>query len=213
MCVTMKKIRILIVDDHTVVRGGLRLFLLAFPDLELIGEASSGEMALELCKLHEPDVVIMDILMPGMNGIDATHQIRTKFPATQVIALTSFPDDQLVRDAINAGAAGYLLKTTSAKELVEAIRAVEQGKSVFSPEAEKILAQRKQESYYHEDLTKREWEIYRLVMVGKNNGEIAQELVISVSTVKYHVSNILSKLGVKNRAEAIAYAVQHRLVE
>ncbi len=209
----MKKIRILIVDDHTVVRGGLRLFLLAFPDLELIGEASSGEMALELCKLHEPDVVIMDILMPGMNGIDATHQIRTKFPATQVIALTSFPDDQLVRDAINAGAAGYLLKTTSAKELVEAIRAVEQGKSVFSPEAEKILAQRKQESYYHEDLTKREWEIYRLVMVGKNNGEIAQELVISVSTVKYHVSNILSKLGVKNRAEAIAYAVQHRLVE
>lgn len=209
----MKKIRILIVDDHTVVRGGLRLFLLAFPDLELIGEASSGEMALELCKLHEPDVVIMDILMPGMNGIDATHQIRTKFPATQVIALTSFPDDQLVRDAINAGAAGYLLKTTSAKELVEAIRAVEQGKSVFSPEAEKILAQRKQESYYHDDLTKREWEIYRLVMVGKNNGEIAQELVISVSTVKYHVSNILSKLGVKNRAEAIAYAVQHRLVE
>lgn len=209
----MKKIRILIVDDHTVVRGGLRLFLLAFPDLELIGEASSGEMALELCKLHEPDVVIMDILMPGMNGIDATHQIRTKFPATQVIALTSFPDDQLVRDAINAGAAGYLLKTTSAKELVEAIRAVEQGKSVFSPEAEKILAQRKQESYYHDDLTKREWEIYRLVMVGKNNGEIAQELVISVSTVKYHVSNIFSKLGVKNRAEAIAYAVQHRLVE
>lgn len=209
----MKKIRILIVDDHTVVRGGLRLFLLAFPDLELIGEASSGEMALELCKLHEPDVVIMDILMPGMNGIDATHQIRTKFPATQVIALTSFPDDQLVRDAINAGAAGYLLKTASAKELVEAIRAVEQGKSVFSPEAEKILAQRKQESYYHDDLTKREWEIYRLVMVGKNNGEIAQELVISVSTVKYHVSNIFSKLGVKNRAEAIAYAVQHRLVE
>jgi DNA-binding NarL/FixJ family response regulator len=209
----MKKIRILIVDDHTVVRGGLRLFLLAFPDLELIGEASSGEMALELCKLQEPDVVIMDILMPGMNGIDATHQIRTKFPATQVIALTSFPDDQLVRDAINAGAAGFLLKTTSAKELVEAIRAVEQGKSVFSPEAEKILAQRKQESYYHDDLTKREWEIYRLVMVGKNNGEIAQELVISVSTVKYHVSNILSKLGVKNRAEAIAYAVQHRLVE
>jgi NarL family two-component system response regulator LiaR len=209
----MKKIRILIVDDHTVVRGGLRLFLLAFPDLELIGEASSGEMALELCKLQEPDVVIMDILMPGMNGIDATHQIRTKFPATQVIALTSFPDDQLVRDAINAGAAGFLLKTTSAKELVEAIRAVEQGKSVFSPEAEKILAQRKQESYYHDDLTKREWEIYRLVMVGKNNGEIAQELVISVSTVKYHVSNILSKLGVKNRAEAIAYAVQHRLVD
>ncbi len=209
----MNKIRVLIVDDHTVVRGGLRLFLLAFPDLELIGEASSGEMALELCKLHAPDVVIMDLLMPGMNGIEATHQIHSKHSAIRIIALTSFPDDQLVRDAINAGASGYLLKTATATELVDAIRSVAYGKTVFSPEAEKILAQKTQAAYYHDDLTKREWEIYHLVMVGKNNNEIANELIISVATVKYHVSNILSKLGVKNRAEAIAYAVQHRLLD
>jgi len=209
----MEKIRILIVDDHTVVRGGLRLFLLAFPDLDLVGEASSGQMAIDLCKIHQPDVVIMDIIMPGMNGIETTHQIRTKFPDMKVIALTSFPDEQLVLDVIEAGASGYLLKTTSATELVEAIRDVTAGKKVFSKEIEKLLIQKSQKSFYHEDLTRREWEIFHLVMIGKSNSEIADELIISVSTVKYHVSNILSKLGVKNRAEAIAYAVQHRLVD
>lgn len=209
----MEKIRVLIVDDHTVVRGGLRLFLLAFPDLDLVGEASSGQMAIDLCKIHQPDVVIMDLIMPGMNGIETTHQIRTKFPDMKVIALTSFPDEQLVLDVIEAGASGYLLKTISATELVEAIRDVTAGKKVFSKEIEKLLVQKSQKSFYHEDLTRREWEIFHLVMIGKSNSEIADELVISVSTVKYHVSNILSKLGVKNRAEAIAYAVQHRLVD
>ena len=209
----MEKIRILIVDDHTVVRGGLRLFLLAFPDLDLVGEASSGQMAIDLCKIHQPDVVIMDIIMPGMNGIETTHQIRTKFPDMKVIALTSFPDEQLVLDVIEAGASGYLLKTTSATELVEAIRDVTAGKKVFSKEIEKLLIQKSQKSFYHEDLTRREWEIFHQVMIGKSNSEIADDLIISVSTVKYHVSNILSKLGVKNRAEAIAYAVQHRLVD
>ena len=209
----MEKIRVLIVDDHTVVRGGLRLFLLAFPDLDLVGEASSGQMAIDLCKIHQPDVVIMDLIMPGMNGIETTHQIRTKFPDMKVIALTSFPDEQLVLDVIEAGASGYFLKTTSATELVEAIRDVTAGKKVFSKEIEKLLVQKSQKSFYHEDLTRREWEIFHLVMIGKSNSEIAGELVISVSTVKYHVSNILSKLGVKNRAEAIAYAVQHRLVD
>ena len=131
----------------------------------------------------------------------------------KVIALTSFPDEQLVLDVIEAGASGYLLKTTSATELVEAIRDVTAGKKVFSKEIEKLLVQKSQKSFYHEDLTRREWEIFHLVMIGKSNSEIAGELVISVSTVKYHVSNILSKLGVKNRAEAIAYAVQHRLVD
>jgi len=209
----MEKIRVLVVDDHTVVRGGLRLFLLAFPDLDLVGEASSGQMAIDLCKIHQPNVVIMDLLMPDMNGIESTHQIRTKFPDTKVIALTSFPDEQLILDVIDAGASGYLLKTSSATELVEAIRDVAEGKKVFSKEIEKLLVQKSQKSYFHEDLTKREWEIFHLVMIGKSNPEIANELVISVSTVKYHISNILSKLSVKNRAEAIAYAVQHRLVD
>jgi len=209
----MKKIRVLIVDDHTVVRGGLRLFLLAFSDLELIGEASSGEMALELCRVNEPDVVIMDLLMPGLSGVDATRQILSKNPDIKVIALTSFPDDQLVKDAVKAGASGYLLKTASATELVDAIRAVAQGKKIFSPEAEKVLNQISENSFYHKDLTKREWEIFRLVMAGNSNAEIANVLVVSVATVKYHVSNILSKLGVKNRSEAIAYAVQHRLTD
>ncbi len=210
---TMEKICVLIVDDHTVVRGGLRLFLLAFQDLDLVGEASSGQMAIDLCRIHQPDVVIMDLIMPGMNGIETTYQIRSKFPDIKVIALTSFPDEQLVLDVIEAGASGYLLKTTSATELVEAIRDVKAGKKVFSKEIEKLLVQKSQKSFYHEDLTKREWEIFHQVMIGKSNSEIANELVISVSTVKYHVSNILSKLSVKNRAEAIAYAVQHRLVD
>lgn len=209
----MKKIRILIVDDHTVVRGGLRLFLLAFPDLEVVGEANSGRWAIELCGLYEPDVVIMDLLMPDMSGIEATRQIRSKFPKTHVVALTSFPDEQLVRDAIAAGATGYLIKTASATELVDAIRAAAQGKSVLSPEATKAIQNQSGKPFYHESLTDRELQVLHMIVNGKSNAEIAAEMIISLSTVKYHVSNILSKLGVKNRSEAIAYARQHRLID
>lgn len=209
----MNKIRVLIVDDHTVVRGGLRLFLMAFHDLELVGEASTGQMAIELCKLHKPDIVIMDLIMPGLNGIEATLQIRTMNPKTKVIALTSFPNDQLVKDAIKAGVSGYLLKTVSPADLVSAIQSVAQGKTAFSAEVEKVIADNDETILYHETLTQREWDVYHLLMHGKSNAEISKKLVISVATVKYHISNILSKLDVKNRSEAIAYAVHHHLME
>ncbi len=209
----MEKIRVLIVDDHTVVRGGLKLFLLAFPELELVGEASTGQMAIDLCKLYEPDVVLMDLIMPGLSGIEATRQIRSKFPNIQVIALTSFTEEQLVHDALAAGAISYLLKSISPADLVDAIREAAQGKSVIASEVKHVLSQRADNLLHHETLTPREWQIFRSVMAGNTNAEIATELVISVSTVKFHVSNILSKLGVTNRSEAIAYAVQHRLMD
>lgn len=209
----MKKIRVLIVDDHTVVRGGLKLFLLAFPELELVGEASTGQMAIELCKLYEPDVVLMDLIMPGLSGIEATRQIRSKFPNIQVIALTSFTEEQLVHDALAAGAISYLLKSISPADLVDAIRKAAHDKAVIAPEVKHVLAQQSDNLLHHETLTNREWQIFRSLMAGNTNAEIAQKLVISVSTVKFHVSNILSKLGVTNRSEAIAYAIQHHLMD
>lgn len=208
-----RKIRVLVADDHSVVRGGLRLFMLAFSDLELVGEAENGNQAIELCRLYEPDVVLMDLMMPDINGVEATREIKNKFPKTNVLVLTSFPEQQLVHDAIAAGATGYMLKTASAQELVEAIRSAARGQLTLSPEAVKALSKKSEVTAYHQALTNREWEVYHLVIGGKSNIEISIELQVGVSTVKYHVSNILSKLGVRNRSEAIAYAVQHRLIE
>lgn len=208
-----RKIRVLVADDHSVVRGGLRLFMLAFSDLELVGEAENGNQAIELCRLYEPDVVLMDLMMPDINGVEATREIKIKFPKTNVLVLTSFPEQQLVHDAIAAGATGYMLKTASAQELVEAIRSAARGQLTLSPEAVKALAKKTEVTAYHQALTNREWEVYHLVIGGKSNTEISIELQVGVSTVKYHVSNILSKLGVRNRSEAIAYAVQHRLID
>lgn len=205
------RIRVFVVDDHAVVRGGLRLFLLAFPDMELVGEASGGEDAVQSCAGNHPDVVLMDLMMPGMNGVEATRAIRRISPQTQVIALTSFPDNQWVQDALEAGAIGYLLKTTEAAELAEAIRAAHAGRSILAPEAANALIHQKGGSPLHQALTEREWEIYRLLLEGKTNAEIAAYLVIGISTVKYHVSRVLSKLGVSSRSEAIAYGVQHHL--
>jgi len=208
-----KKIRVLIADDHSVVRSGLRLFMLAFSDLELVGEAENGNQAIEFCRLYEPDVVLMDLMMPDISGVEATREISIKFPKTKVLVLTSFPEQQLVHDAIAAGAIGYMLKTTSALDLVDAIRNAARGQSTFAPEAEKALTRKNEVSTYHQALTNREWEVFRLLIEGKSNTEISMELMVGISTVKYHVSNILSKLGVRNRSEAIAYAVQHRLIE
>lgn len=205
-------IRVLVVDDHAVVRGGLRLFMLAFPDLELVGEASNGEEAVCLCKDVHPDVVLMDLMMPVMNGVEAIRSIRRLSPETQIIALTSFPDEQLVQDALKAGAIGYMLKNAQATELADAIRAARGGKSTLAPEAATALVRHASDSVLHQALTDREWEVYRLLLAGKKNAEIASDLVVEISTVKYHVSQILSKLGVKSRSEAIAYGVQHHLV-
>jgi len=207
-----ERITVLVVDDHSVVRGGLRLFLLAFPDLELIGEAGSGEEAVQFCAMRRPDVVLMDLMMPGMSGVEATRGVRRVSPQTQVIALTSFLDHQLVQDVLEAGAIGYMLKSAQAAELAEAIRAARGGKATLAREATTSLIHQKGSTPLHQELTEREWEVYRLLLEGKTNAEIAAELVVGISTVKYHVSRLLSKLGVSSRAEAIAYGVQHHLV-
>ncbi len=206
------RIKVLVVDDHTVVRGGLRLFLLAFPEMELVGEAGSGEEAVRFCAANHPDVVLMDLMMPGIGGVEATRIIRHESPHIQVIALTSFPDNQLVQDVLEAGAIGYLLKNADAAEIAGAIRAARSGRATLAPEAASALMQQKNGSGLHQELTEREWEVYRLLLEGKTNADIAAKLVVGLSTVKYHVSRVLSKLGVSSRSEAIAYGIQHHLV-
>jgi len=207
-------IRVLLVDDHAVVRSGLSAFLLAFDDLELVGEASSGEEAVRLCDRLQPDVVLMDLVMPGMDGAQATRAIRDKCPAIQVIALTSFKEQELVEGAMEAGAIGYLLKNVSADELAGAIRAAHAGRPTLAPEAAQALIQATREPQkIGFDLTQREREVLALLVQGLNNPEIAERLVVSRSTAKFHVSSILSKLGVASRTEAVALAVKEGLLD
>ena len=209
----MKHIRVLIADDHAVVRNGLRFFLLAYDDLEPVGEAASGEDCITLCGQLRPDVVLMDLMMPGIGGVAAIRAIHQQYPATQVIALTSFVDDQTVQAALKAGAISYLLKNVSAEELVEAIQAAHRGHATLAPEATQALVHSISDppapGY---DLTAREKEVLHLMIDGLNNQEIGTRLVIGLSTVKFHVSSILSKLGVSSRAEAVAVALQRRLL-
>jgi two-component system, NarL family, response regulator LiaR len=205
-------IRVMLVDDHTMVRRGLATFLKVFDDLELAGEAESGEIALELCAKILPDVVLMDLMMPEMDGATATRLIRTQFPEVQVVALTSFKDQQMVQNALEAGAIGYLLKNVSADELARAIRAAHSGHATLSPQAAQALVNAaSQPPVPGHDLTEREREVLALLVEGLNNTQIASRLVVSPSTIKTHVSHILSKLGVASRTEAVAQAMRYRL--
>jgi len=210
-----KPIRVMLVDDHAVVRSGLSAFLMAYDELELVGEASNGEKAIQDCQRLLPDVVLMDLVMPEMDGATATGLIREKCPNTQVIALTSFKEKELVEGALKAGAIGYLLKDVSADELVKAIRSAAAGKPTLSSEAAQVLIQstRAPADQIGFDLTDRELEVLALLVTGMNNNLIAEELVISISTAKFHVSSILSKLGVTSRTEAVAVALQNKLVK
>jgi NarL family two-component system response regulator LiaR len=206
-------IRVMLVDDHTMVRRGLAAFLKVFDDLQLAGEAESGEAAIQLCAEILPDVILMDMVMPDMDGAATTRAIRQQFPQVQVIALTSFKEGDLVKHALEAGAIGYLLKDVTVDELAGAIRAAHAGRATLSPEAAQALVETaNQPPAPGRDLTERELEVLALMVEGLNNTQIAGRLTVSPSTVKSHVSNILSKLGVASRTEAVSLALRNRLI-
>jgi len=206
-------IRVMLVDDHAMVRRGLATFLRVFDDLLLVGEAESGEAAIQLCAEVTPDVILMDMVLPGMDGAATTRVIRQQFPRTQVLALTSFKEEELVKNALDAGAIGYLLKDVSADELARAIRAAHGGRSTLSPDVAQVIVHAAgQPPKPGLDLTDRERTVLALMVEGLNNTQIAGRLTVSPSTIKSHVSNILSKLGVSSRTEAVALALRHGLV-
>jgi NarL family two-component system response regulator LiaR len=210
---TPQTIQVMLVDDHNVVRSGLATFLKAYDDLELVGEAKNGLEALHLCHIKKPDVILMDLMMPEMDGIAATRAILADYPEIKIIAMTSFEEEELVQGVLAAGAMGYLLKNVTADDLAKAIRDAVSGRATLSPEAATALIHAtrptKQPSV---DLTDREMQVLKLVVQGQSNQQIADALVITLATVKAHISNILSKLEVSSRAEAIAYAIKHKIV-
>lgn len=212
-----KPIRVLLVDDHAVVRNGLGTLLMVFDDLEFVGEASNGHEAIRACSTLQPDVVLMDLLMPEMDGVSATREIHARWPQIKVLVLTSFKEDALVKGAMRAGAMGYLLKNIAADDLASAIRTAAAGLPTLAPEAAQVLIKAAcqvlpTEEEEQVELTSREKEVLVLMGKGMNNLEIANRLVISRSTVKFHVSRILTKLQASSRTEAVAIALQKQLV-
>lgn len=209
-------IRVLFVDDHEMVRIGVSAYLSAQPDIEVVGEAEDGKKGVELALQLRPDIILMDLVMKEMDGIEATRQIMEQWPEAKIIIVTSFLDDEKVYPALEAGATSYMLKTSKASEIADAVRATYKGQSVLEPEVTgKMMVKMRQKNTHlpHEDLTSRELEILLLMAEGKSNQEIADELFIALKTVKTHVSNILSKLNVQDRTQAVIYAFKHSLIK
>lgn len=209
-------IKVLFVDDHEMVRIGVSAYLTAQADIEVIGEADNGLKAVELALELRPDIILMDLVMPEMDGIEATKRIIEKWPEAKIIIVTSFLDDEKVYPALEAGATSYMLKTSKASEIARAVRSTFQGQSVLEPEVTGKMMEklrRPQKTELHEQLTNREMEILLLMTQGKTNQEIADELYIALKTAKVHVSNILSKLDVQDRTQAVIYAFKHSLVD
>lgn len=209
----MTPIRILLVDDHAVVRSGLSRFLMVNRDMQLVGEASDGAEAIQMAGLHQPDVILMDLMMSSTDGITATREIHQKYPHIRIIALTSFSEQNLVQGALQAGATSYLQKNVTAVELCSAIRSACAGRMTLSPEAAQALAQVTAQTHLPSNrLTEREREVLQAMVAGLNNSEIAEKLKISLGTAKFHVSNIFQKLGVASRVEAVGLAIAQKLV-
>lgn len=206
-------IKVMIVDDHPVVRRGLAAMLYAFDDLELVGQAGSGSEALTKCRLSSPDVILMDIIMPGMDGLATTRAVLDQFPNTRVIMLTSFAEEDQVEEALAIGASGYLLKNTPIDAMADAIRSAQVGQTTIGPEATQALIRaRSSEPKPGFDISEREKEVLALVVEGLTNAEIAERLSISPATVRHHVSACISKLGAANRAQAAAMAVEYQIL-
>lgn len=209
-------IKLLLVDDHQMVRLGLSSYFSIQDDMEVIGEAEDGQEGVEKALSLRPDVILMDLVMDGMDGIEATKEILGQWPEAKIIIVTSFIDDEKVFPAMEAGASGYMLKTSSASEIADAIRSAYEGDTVFEEEVTQKIIERDhmpQEYLLHDDLTNRETEILQLIAQGLSNQEIADECFITLKTVKTHVSNILSKLDVSDRTQATIYAFKHNLVD
>jgi NarL family two-component system response regulator LiaR len=206
-------IRVMIVDDHGMVRRGLSAYLAGESDLAVISEARDGQEAIDLCESKQPDVILMDLMMPELGGVAAIRLIHHRFPDIRIIALTSFQEKELVQEALKAGAISYLLKNVSGEDLAEAIRDSYAGRPMLAKEAVEALIQSEEDEPIGKDLTLREREVLNLLCKGLTNPEIAQQLSVSRSTIKAHVSSVLSKLGVSNRGEAIALAIEKHLVD
>jgi len=207
-------IRILLVDDHALVRSGLKNFIYGYEWMEPVGEASNGQEAIEFCSQHPVDVILMDMVMPVMDGVQATRQILERNPAIKIVILTSFLEQDMVQQALRAGAIGYILKNVSADELAKAIRSAYEGRSTLAPEATEALVQATRNQHQPgADLTEREREVLTYLARGFSNAEISHKLSVSLATVKFHLANIYTKLGVNNRVEAVTTALENNLIE